>query len=662
MTKKANITVIGFPKILTSCQEVAEEYQNNANFLYYQYMPEVRGVKYISSSPDHPLKKKAKSFAQVNHDIIIVGVVTAKVIEGINKNNIIPFRVGHKAVINAFLKAKKIADRVAFICPIEEKHDVRFYEKLLGIQIDIYYSNHLSDYDRYCLDARKKGHSVIVSGSYTFKIAKEYGLKPVFLFSDHDIFHDAYTRALETHRYKQSLEEKVAQLEIISQNSEDSVVFVDNNNTITFTNKVAEQKLNLHPDRIGGKHISTLFNFIKPDLLVQKQISEVLGTINREPILITVHPVFVGGNAAGTVLIAKKVNEIRAMDSRIRQKMRHRGFTAKYTFQDILGVSPKLIQCKEHAELYAVSEAPVLIYGATGTGKELFAQAIHNSSPRNLFPFVAINCATLPAELMESELFGYVKGAFTGASAQGKQGLVDQAHLGTLFFDEVDSLSTSLQAKLLRLLQEKEFIRVGGDEVIPVDIRIIAACNKKQSEDSEKNLLRQDLFYRLSTLYLQLPELYERKSDIPLLFHHFLEEYDKDLAGLVFPLSEEVVTFLTRLSYKGNLRELQSIAARFSCLCNKEEVGNGSYLLELCKACCRASVELPGDVNTVDVNTVQVNDIVHRGTFATSVKEAEKRILSLSKERCGGELQEMANQLQLGRTTLWRKLKEHNIN
>lgn len=657
MTKKANITVIGFPKILTSCQVVAEEYLNNANFLYYQYVPEVQGVKYISSSPDHPLEKRAKSFAHVSHDIIIVGVVTAKVIEGININSIIPFRVGHKAVINAFLKAKKISDRVAFICPVEEKHDVRFYEKLLGIQIDIYYSNHLSDYDRYCLDARKKGHTVIVSGSYTFQIAKEYGLKPVFLFSDHDIFHDAYTRALETHRYNLSLEEKVAQLEIISQNSEDSVIFVDNSNTVTFTNKVAEQKLNLYPDRIRGKHVSTLFNFIKPELLVQKQISEVLGTMNGEPILVTVHPVFVGQSSVGTVLIAKKVNEIRAMDSRIRQKMRYRGFTAKYTFQDILGASLKLLQCKEHAELYAASEAPILIYGATGTGKELFAQAIHNSSPRKLFPFVAINCATLPAELMESELFGYVKGAFTGASAQGKQGLVDQAHLGTLFFDEVDSLSTPLQAKLLRLLQEKEFIRIGGDEVIPVDIRIIAACNKKQSENSEENPLRQDLFYRLSTLYLQLPDLHERKADIPLLFHHFLGEYDKELAEIVCPLPKEVVFLLTSLSFKGNLRELQSIAARFACLCNKEEASKNSYLLKLCKACCHATIE-----HLEGFEALHVSDTEHIGTFATSIKEAEKRILSLSKERCGGELQEMARQLQLGRTTLWRKLKEHNIN
>ena len=169
--------------------------------------------------------------------------------------------------------------------------------------------------------------------------------------------------------------------------------------------------------------------------------------------------------------------------------------------------------------------------------------------------------------------------------------------------------------------------------------------------------MRQDLFYRLSTLYLQLPELHERKPDVPLLFNHFLAEYDKDLAGLASPLPKQVVALLTSLSFKGNLRELQSIAARFACLCNKKEVDNHRYLVELCKSCCQASVE-----HLEDFDSVEGRDIERGGTFATSIKEAEKRILSLSQKRCDGELQLMANQLQLGRTTLWRKLKEHDIN
>ena len=657
MNRKANITVIGYPKILSSCQEVAEEYLNSANFLYYQYLPESKGVKYISSSPDHPLQVAAKTFSQVNHDIIIVGTVTAKVITGLDKNKIIPFRAGHKALVKAFLKAKKITDRAVFISSIEEKHDARFYEKLIGLKIDIYYANDLDDYRLLCLKARQEGHTVVVGGSYTFQIAREFGLKPVFLFSDHDIFHDAYTRAMETHRYNQSLEEKVSQLEIISQESQDSVIFINNSNHITFTNKVAEQKLHLNADLLADHHISELFDFIKTDMLKKNHNSEVIGTLNGEQILVTIHPVFVGQRTVGTVLMAKKVQEIAAMDSRIRQKMRHKGFMAKYTFQNILGDSPLITQCKKHAELYAVSEAPVLIYGATGTGKELFAQAIHNNSTRKLFPFVAINCATLPSELMESELFGYVKGAFTGASSQGKRGLVDQAHLGTLFLDEVDSLSTSLQAKLLRLLQEKEFIRVGGSEVIPVEIRVVAACNKKQDESSEKNLLRQDLFYRLSVLYLQLPTLNQRKSDIPLLFDHFLKTYDSELAKMLSPLPTKVIDVLTCLSFTGNLRELQSIAARIACLCSNKMVNDNDYLTVLFQSCCHTSMDMTEDQSVVDKSSFDCNS-----SLSSSMKAAEKSILQLSKESCAGSTKCMSDQLGVGRTTLWRKLKEHNIN
>jgi transcriptional regulator with PAS, ATPase and Fis domain len=656
MNKKANITVIGYPKILSTCQKVAEEYLNSANFLYYQYQPETRDVKYISSSPDHPLKGTAKIFSLVNHDMIIVGIVTAKVMAGLDKNKIIPFRAGHKAIIKAFLKAKKITDRVAFIAPIEEKHDALFYEKLINLKVDIYYANNLDDYRLFCIKAKQEGHSVVVSGSYTFQIAREYGLMPIFLFSDHDIFHDAYTRALETHRYNRSLEEKVSQLEIISQENQDSVIFIDNSHHITFTNKVAEQKLHLNAEGIAGRHVSEVFDFITPDMFKKNHNREIIGTLNGEQVLVQIHPVVVRLGTVGTILMAKKIKDIAAMDTRIRQKMRDKGFRAKYTFQDILGNSPIIKQCKKHAELYAASHAPVLIYGATGTGKELFAQAIHNSSPRKFFPFVAINCATLPSELMESELFGYVKGAFTGASSKGKQGLVDQAHLGTLFLDEVDSLSTSLQAKFLRLLQEKEFIRVGGDEVIPVDIRIVAACNKMQNENSEENLLRRDLFYRLSVLYLQLPTLVDRGSDIALLFKHFLNEYDSSLAELIFPLPMDVIGLLTGLPFKGNLRELQSIAARFASLCNKKKSRNNNYLMELFHSCCNVGTDPTAP--SPDQNKLLLDC---NSTLSVSMKAAEKTILQRSKETCAGSIKCMSEQLGVGRTTLWRKLKEYNI-
>lgn len=654
--KKANITVIGYPKILQPCQEVAEEYLNSANFLYYQYKAETKGVKYIASSPDHPLERVSKDFERVSHDIIIVGIVTAKEMAGIDKNKIIPFRAGAKPIIKAFMEAKKITDRTAFISPIEEKHDVHFYEKLTGLSIDIYYANTLEDYRTICLQARQEGHSVVVSGSYTFQIAREYGLKPVFLFSDHDIFHDAYSRALEAHRYNQSLEEKVSQLEIISEESQDVVIFVNNDHIVTFTNKVAEHKLGLNIQQIAGRPISKLFDFLENTGFSDKYNQEIIGLFKGEQILVQIHPVFVGGNTAGNILMVKTVKDIAAMDTRIRQKMRPKAFRARYTFRDILGEAPSIKTCIQQARKYALSDAPVLIYGATGTGKELFAQAIHNSSLRKRFPFVAINCATLPSDLMESELFGYVKGAFTGASAQGKQGLVDQAHLGTLFLDEVDSMSFPLQAKLLRLLQEKEFIRVGGNEIIPVDIRIIAACNRKPDNDPDRSQLRQDLFYRLSILYLQLPVLTERAPDVPMLFEHFLSSHAPELTHCAFPLPREAETLLIHLPFHGNLRELQGIAARFACLCDPKRLPNDGYLMEMLRVCCDpvqakdTSLKMPAALSWAS------------GTLADAMGTAERAFLEQARNRCNGSIQSMAAELGIARTTLWRKLKAHGLN
>ena len=665
MSRKVNITVIGYPKILSQCRDIAEEYLDTANFLYYHYRVDSGNVKYMDASPDHPLADRAGNFSDISHDIIVVGIVTAKRMTMLDKSKIIPFRAGQKAIINAFLKAKQIANRAAFISPVEEKHSPGFYEDITGLDIDIYYAETLHDYRHLCARAKQDGHSVVVSGSYTFQIAREYGLKPVFLFSDEDIFHDAIARALETFRYNQSLEEKVSQLEIISQKSVDCIVFINRASQITFTNNVTEQKLGLKARDIVGKHVSEVFDFVDSALLGKTEDSEIIATLSGEQVLVILNPVFVGGQTVGTVLFVKKTLDIAALDTRVRQKTRHKGFQARYTFKDILGRSNVIRECREKALKFAGFEAPVLIYGNTGTGKELFAQSIHNASRRRHFPFVAINCATLPAELMESELFGYVKGAFTGARSRGKQGLVDQAHLGSLFLDEVDSLPISLQAKLLRLLQEKEFIRVGGSEVIPVDIRVIAACNRRQTpggitdRGGDQTLLRQDLFYRLSVLYLELPDLARRQGDILLLFLHFLEQFDAALATAMIGMTDRIASVLTRLPFTGNLRELQSIATRFACLYDEKKGTDAGYIEHLLTSCSNTGPE-ENDMTRPEkgLDTVFTRPGL---SLADSMALAERQILQSSIDRHQGSVQSMADQLGIGRTTLWRKLKDHGI-
>lgn len=232
-----------------------------------------------------------------------------------------------------------------------------------------------------------------------------------------------------------------------------------------------------------------------------------------------------------------------------------RGHIAKHYFDDIIHESEVVKRTIDIAKSYSDVDSNILIIGETGTGKEMYSQSIHNHSSRKNKPFVAINCAALPESLLESELFGYAEGAFTGAMKGGKQGIFELAHQGTLFLDEIGEISPSLQSRLLRVLQEREVMRIGDDKVIPVDVRIIAATNKNLLEMVKNNEFREDLYYRLSVLDLHLPSLREYKDDIPLLVHHFVRSFTKNEP---VQITDEAMERLKQEQWEGNIRQLQN--------------------------------------------------------------------------------------------------------
>ena len=237
-----------------------------------------------------------------------------------------------------------------------------------------------------------------------------------------------------------------------------------------------------------------------------------------------------------------------------------KGRVAKYRFSDICGGSAQIRQTVELARKMARTESSILITGESGTGKELFAHAIHNSSPRAAAPFVAINCTALPDSLLESELFGYEDGAFTGARKGGKAGLFELASSGSIFLDEIEGMAPGTQLKLLRVIQEREMMRVGGDRVIPIDVRIISASNQDLTAMMEEGRFRSDLFYRVSTLPLDLPPLRRRREDILTLIEEF-----KSTLRLAFVLTEETKALLLRYSWPGNIRELRNCVEYLGC-------------------------------------------------------------------------------------------------
>lgn len=323
------------------------------------------------------------------------------------------------------------------------------------------------------------------------------------------------------------------------------------------------------------------------------------------------------------ILSIRDVTQLQKIEKTVRYKLSKTGLTAAHHFDDILTADTKMKALKATAETMAAYDAPVLIQGESGTGKELFAQSIHNASPRRSGPFVAVNCAALPPELLESELFGYESGAFTGARKEGKAGLFELAHGGTIFLDEINSMSPAIQSKLLRVLETKQVMRIGSDYVIPLDIRIISASNTDIIEKINDGSFRKDLYFRLNTLTLTLPSLDERPADILYLFLHFLSEFAGH-AVKKSALPEPLQQALQDHHWWGNIREIRSTALRYY-IYGKTDSPSYAYLFDQQNQKKRAHL-IDSRTFKLDMKKAQrtfqqlvINDLLEQGYTKTEV-------------------------------------------
>jgi sigma-54 dependent transcriptional regulator, flagellar regulatory protein len=313
----------------------------------------------------------------------------------------------------------------------------------------------------------------------------------------------------------------------------------------------------------------------------------------------------------------------------------------------IIGLSEAMLEVFSLVDRVADSDSSIMIYGESGTGKELVARAIHQSSARENEAFVAINCGAIPENLLESELFGHVRGAFTGATSP-KVGKFERADGGTIFLDEIGDMSPELQVKLLRVLEEREVERVGGSKTVKVDVRVIAATHRDLESAVEKGAFRQDLFYRLEVIPVTLPALKERTSDIPLLISHFLEIFNREKSRAVTGFSEEAVELMTSYPWPGNVRELRNMVERLVVLKGSGEISIKDLPRKLKGN--RISAELP----RVEISQDGI-------CLNSAVSEFEKALIVQSLERTKWVKNKAAKLLQLNRTTLVEKIKRHKL-
>lgn len=310
----------------------------------------------------------------------------------------------------------------------------------------------------------------------------------------------------------------------------------------------------------------------------------------------------------------------------------------RYSFDNVVGKNYKMHEVYELLYEVAPTKSSVLIEGESGTGKELIANAIHHNSPRENKPFIKLNCAALSEGVLESELFGHVKGAFTGAIAD-KPGRFELADKGTLFLDEIGEISPLTQVKLLRVLQDGEFERVGGIKPVKVDVRVVAATNKNLKEAVGNGEFREDLYYRLKVVPIHLPPLRERKDDIPLLVQHFIAKFNKEMQKEITALGPRVIELLLEYNYPGNIRELEHIM---------------EHAFVRCQGITITADHLPKELQSVD--------IIDRAMGSEEpLKELEKETILRALDESGWKLQACAKRLKISRTTLWRKMKELEI-
>lgn len=550
-------------------------------------------------------------------------------------------------VMRGVYEASKTGNRIAIIGFQNMIGEPEVLEALLQRRIEVFPLRERADVRVYVMKAREEGIEVVVGGMLSVEMARRYGLKGVLIQSGRESITEAISEAKRIAFVRSQEREKTNRFRTIMDYAFEGIIATDKDGRITVCNKAAEKILNKPAEAVLGRDVDDVIPSLKvgsvlrggkPEVGVVRHVGEVAVTASCAPIT--------GGRVIlGAVATFHDITRLQVLEQQSRKELLKRGHVAKMSFDDIIGSSPAIRQAKARARQFAGADASVLITGETGTGKEMFAQSIHNASPRSSGPFVAINCAAVPETLLESELFGYAEGAFTGARQKGKPGLFEIAHGGTVFLDEVSDMAPRLQAQLLRVIQEREVVRIGDDRVIPVDVRVIAASNKDLGLLVASGEFRRDLYHRLNVLTLRLPSLRERPEDIPLLaqafFERFTTKYRKGLS-----LSPDL-TWAPLLSYSwpGNVRELMNVIERLVVLADCDKVT--PLVLE----------ELMSEIMSGERVHPAVAELERPLTDASRL--FKRQLIEDTVRKCNGSVSKAAELLGVHRSTLWRHLNKY---
>ena len=539
--------------------------------------------------------------------------------------------------------------RIGLIAFPNIKADCEYFARLLGVDLRIYDLTEDNDPVTLVQRAKQDKVDIVIGGWTSIAEADRQGLKNVFLVSGDISLSIALWEAQLAASVREQEKANSQKFRAVLDLSREAVLLIDKRGHIEAANQVARSVLRPTTELVGKP--ASLFvpeRAIRETLVTGKSSLDEIVSYAGGTLLFSIVPVRVEGKVSGGIISLQKTERISALDAKIRKSLLAKGMLSHYTFDSIEGISPQIERTIRLARKYSGTDKPVLIVGETGTGKELFAQAIHSHSQKRPGPFVAVNCSALPPTLLESELFGYEEGAFTGARRRGKPGLFELANGGTLFLDEVSEMDPYGQARLLRVLQERSSLRLGGDKYTAVTARIIAASNRDLYAEVKAGRFREDLFYRLNTLVLPVPPLRERTADIAYLIELFGTRRDKT-PGNILTFPPDSIARLERHSWPGNVRELVSVVDRLTLLAEDGVVSLPSLEEAL----------IPGFSQSDLEPDVRLSCDHEKNTDSWNESEREQLLAALAKAK--GNQVVAAELLRVHRTTLYRKMRKYGI-
>lgn len=577
-------------------------------------------------------------------DMIICSGATADYLRQHLSTSVLSIHMGEFDLIRALDLAKTRATKVGILSFRHAHPELAAMQSLFTVAVREATYRNFEEARQQVQHLASEGYEVMVGSSTIVQLADQFGVQGVLALNADSIRRTLNNALSICHSRAQSLLQQ-QRLNAVLRNLNDGVIALDADGVVQSLNPKMAALLDVSAEWAQGRPVSEVMPALDLAAMLRRGDYEEnqLLRVGSKTLAANLTPILEEDNADGVVITCQEAHVIQRTERRIRIQARPRQFTARYRFDQILGDAPVFRATVRLAQQYAQTDSTVLITGESGTGKELLAQSVHNASARQPAPFVAINCAAFPESLLESELFGYEEGAFTGSRKGGRIGLIESAHTGTLFLDEIGDMPVSLQTRLLRVLQEREVLRLGASEPTPVDIRVIAATHCDLRTRIADGRFREDLYYRLNILRLVVPPLRERIQDIPALVEALLKPpFDSQLLKPLMP-------YLQRHHWPGNIRELENIVER-AAVCAPQLQGNDAHVSlrtlfpELFEH-EQVTPYAPAPVQSLD-------DLRHHGK---SAEQAHARHVLNS---CHGDMNETARRLGVSRTTLWRRLRD----